>query len=121
MKNIFILPVIKGQGRGKKIGIPTINLKPENIDIPYGIYAGFIFVGNKKYKAAIHFGPRPVYKEKDPSFEVYIIEKELPKLAQNQYKVITVAYIRKVMNFPSEKDMVEQIEKDVGQIIEVLL
>lgn len=121
MRKTFNLTPIKGHGRGKKIGVPTINFYPENIDIPFGIYAGILIDDNKKYKSAIHFGPRPLYKEEDPSFEVFIIQNDLPVITKKKYTIEVVGYIREIMNFKTEKDMVKQIEKDVLKINQLLL
>lgn len=121
MKKTYTLIPIKGHGRGRKIGVPTINFNPRNIDIPFGIYAGIITDDDKKYKSAIHFGPRPLYKEEDPSFEVFIIQKDLPVISKKKYTIEVVGYIREIMDFKTEKDMVKQIEKDVLKINQLLL
>ena len=50
--------MIKGDGYGRKIGFPTVNL-----DIKYGgvasvgVYAGMANLENKNYKAGIVIGP----------------------------------------------------------------
>lgn len=120
MNKLFYLTPTNGHGRGKKIGVPTINFKVDTIDIPHGIYAGYLIDDDKKYKSAIHFGPRPVYNESDPSFEVFIIQKELPVIRIKKYGIEIVGFIREILNFPSEQLMVKQIKKDVKLCMKLL-
>ena len=41
--------VIKGNQLGREIGFPTINLSLDklNMDISYGVYAAYVFIGSK--------------------------------------------------------------------------
>lgn len=113
--------LVKGRGRGRQIGVPTYNFRiPSDFSIAYGVYAGWMSVSGKKYPAAIHFGPRPVYEEKQPTLEAHILGKTVPDISHAETELELVAYIRGVQNFLTPQKMVEQIQKDVIGIKTIL-
>lgn len=118
----FKLTKTKGKGRGEELGIPTINFTiPENLDLPYGVYAGWFYNNTQKYQAAIHFGPRPTFNEKDPSLEAYILSGNI-EITQDSFMLEFVKLIRdeKTFHFNSESEMLARIAKDVEEIKKVL-
>ncbi|VVA44529.1 Riboflavin kinase [Candidatus Roizmanbacteria bacterium] len=119
---------IKGKGRGKPMGFPTINLKiPENFELKDGIYAAKVVIENKTFVGALHYGPVPTFSEQEKSLEVYLIglvENELTKyglenLDEKIIKVEILKYLRQVIKFRLVEDLVKQIEEDVKQIKEI--
>lgn len=104
-----------GKKRGKKLGIPTINfIIPKKLQLSHGIYAGWVVL-EKKYPAAIHFGPRPQFSENDPSLEAYLLGKSI-NIVSEKVTLEFVQFIRTVQTFPTVKDMLAQIQKDVAKI-----
>ncbi|MGM0488498.1 MAG: bifunctional riboflavin kinase/FAD synthetase [Planctomycetota bacterium] len=72
--------VIKGAGRGRKLGFPTANIDPVGVVLPPpGVYAGRGLVGGTSYAAATHIGPNPTFGEDRVRIEVHLIhcEREL--------------------------------------------
>ena len=119
---------IKGKGRGKPMGFPTINLKiPENFELKDGIYAAKVVIENKTFVGALHYGPVPTFSEQEKSLEVYLIglvENELTKyglenLDEKIIKVEILKYLPQVIKFRLVEDLVKQIEEDVKQIKEI--
>ncbi|OHA88542.1 MAG: hypothetical protein A2741_01535 [Candidatus Zambryskibacteria bacterium RIFCSPHIGHO2_01_FULL_43_27] len=107
--------VIKGDGYGKKIGYPTINItrtffsklkrKPN-----FGIYTGRVFLMRKVYKAGIIIGPKD--KKGLPKLEAHLIGFE--GSAQGRKAIFEVGeFIRKYKKFSNEKELIKQIEKDL--------
>ena len=116
----FKAPVIPGKQRGRTIGIPTINcLVPSDFKLEYGVYAGWISFKNNKYPAAIHYGPRPVFKETDVSFEAHVL-KLITTVIPKEVEIEIVSYIREIKSFPTVEEMVKQIENDIEKITVVL-
>lgn len=110
----------KGKGRGKKLGIPTFNFKiPKSLNLPYGVYAGYLVTEKVKYKAAIHFGPRPQFQESDPSLEAFILEGNIQTLS-DQLELEFISFIRDIQSFPSVSDMLKRIEIDIEAIKKIL-
>ena len=120
LPSLYNVVKVAGRGRGKKLGIPTLNFSiPKTIREPHGIYAGWVHANSEKYSAAIHFGPRPVFAESDPSLEAYVLNGTISQDTAN-FKLELVSFIREIRNFPSTEDMVAQIKKDVLAIKKIL-
>lgn len=109
---------IKGKGRGKPMGFPTINLKiPENFELEDGIYAVKVNIEKKIFKGALHYGPVPTFAEEQQSLEVYLIDyDERENLNEKIVKVAIIKYLRPVINFRSKEELIKQIEEDVKNI-----
>ena len=111
---------VKGKGRGKPMGFPTINLKiPANFELEDGIYAAKVNIENKIFKGALHYGPVPTFNESEKSLEVYLIglnDYELINLDEKIIKVEIIKYLRQVIKFKSKEELVKQIKEDVINI-----
>ena len=121
---VFTSKKIKGKGRGKKMGFPTINLAiPKKLSIVDGIYAVRVHIGRTSYAGALHFGATPVFGEKKKSLEVYLLDvKDLPnaKVVGKNIEVEVVRRVRPVMNFATPRLLVDQIALDVAHIRSIL-
>lgn len=104
-----------GAGRGKEIGAPTINMRLEDVpaDMQEGIYACWAHVDGRWIAGALHYGPRPVFKD-TLSCEVHLLDVTVESLPE-RIDVQTVGYIRPVMDFPSPVELVARIQDDVAQ------
>jgi riboflavin kinase / FMN adenylyltransferase len=116
MEALFALTgiVIQGKKRGKKLGFPTANIKPNN-DIPEGIYASAVIVDNKKYIAATFIGAAKTFNEKEKWVESYLLDFDKDIYG----KEITIKLYNKLrdnIKFPSEDELVEQIRIDVENV-----
>jgi riboflavin kinase/FMN adenylyltransferase len=120
---------VKGKGRGKLLGFPTINLDiPDNFQLDDGIYAVKVFVSDeqdpsskKEFKGALHFGPIPTFKEDEKTLEVFLIDtKDSDIPSSKEFEVETVKYLRPVMSFSNEEDLSNQIGKDVEKTKQIL-
>ncbi|MBI3366280.1 riboflavin kinase [Candidatus Roizmanbacteria bacterium] len=115
---------VKGKGRGKLLGYPTINLEIPSMFIEdEGIYASWVMIEDKKYKGALHFGPVPTFGEKAKSLEVFLIgadEKKLRNLKASIIEIVLVKKIRDILSFSNPKDLSQQITMDVEEIDRIL-
>jgi riboflavin kinase/FMN adenylyltransferase len=115
--------VIRGDARGAILGFPTANLKlasPVKL-LPYcGVYAIYTHIGTKKYPALLYIGHRPTYGFGDLSIEVFLMN-----FTDNLYgeKIIVelVDGLRGDIAFRSEKELVEQMQRDRIQAEAILL
>lgn len=113
-KTIFINGlVIKGSGRGKVIGVPTVNIDPSSApkDFTQGIYACFITLSGQRYQGAMHYGPRPVFKD-SLSLEVHILDEVVIDVP-DAVDIEIVGRIRDVQDFGSKEELLERISKDI--------
>lgn len=120
MTNIITSKQVKGKGRGKTLGYPTINLLiPRNINLPDGIYGVWVTINNRKILGAMHFGPIPTFGEETKSLEVFLIDIEaydLPKIIKTEVTIEIIGKIRGIKNFSSPEKLSKQISQDVGII-----
>ncbi|MFH0819961.1 MAG: riboflavin kinase [bacterium] len=100
--------IIRGKGKGKKLGFPTANIALKK-EIPSGVYEGSVHIKDKKYQAAIFVG-----KDKK------ILEAHLTGFFGDLYgKEITVevlAKLRDIIHFDNDYDLIKQISKDIEKI-----
>ena len=108
--------VVHGDKRGKKIGFPTINIELHRNSSPVsGIFAGYVHgIDEKSLDAVVYIGSRPVYKGGRILLEAHILEFD-----ENIYgRHIRVELIDKLRNddhITSEKELIEQIKKDIDE------
>ena len=116
-------PVIHGDGRGQKIGIPTANIEyPKDKVIPVnGIYAAWAWVDDRKYMSAVNIGINPTFTpdKQIPNAEAYILDFNRDIYGKD-VKIEFVARLRDELKFDSVKALVEQIQKDIAKVREVL-
>jgi riboflavin kinase/FMN adenylyltransferase len=111
---------IKGKGRGKSMGFPTINFKiPSNFILKEGIYAVEVNIEDKIFSGALHYGPVPTFNEQEKSLEVFLLgsnNSELENLDGKIIKVEIIKYLRPVIKFESKEELIKQIKEDVINI-----
>lgn len=108
-----------GAGDGKKLGFPTANLKLEQgIDIPYGVYAAWTSV-ETIYMSVLHYGPRLVFSETTPLFEVHILDFD-QDIYGKTLSVTLTNQIRETIKFDSLEALIEQMTKDVASARKLL-
>ena len=100
--------IIKGKGKGKKLGFPTVNVELKE-KIESGIYAGSVKVGEKDYKAGIFIGPD------GKMLEAHLIGF-LGDLYNKEIEVEIGDKIREIMKFENDEELKEQIAKDLRVI-----
>ena len=68
--------VIKGDQRGRTIGIPTANIEyPDDLVIPpYGVYAVEINILDEIHHGIVNFGMRPTFNKDFPILEALIFD-----------------------------------------------
>jgi len=113
------LEIISGEGRGKELGFPTLNFKvTEDFSYQFGVYAGWVTLGDERYPAAIHYGPIPVFGEYFPALEAHVIDQVLT----GEFKEAELEideYIRDVKSVKA-KELIKQITEDVKKIKKIL-
>ncbi len=98
--------VIKGDGYGRKIGFPTVNLETKTKKFPEeGVYAGSAILDGKEYRAGIIIGP----SEK--------VEGHLIGYSGDAYgKEVTLRiekFLREYKKFDTEAELIAQIKEDL--------
>lgn len=117
----FTTTHIRGKGRGKFLGYPTINMEvPSGFDLPDGIYAAWVTIGRTRYGGALHWGPIPTFKEETKSLEVFVLDSNLELVDTSRVTVDIINKIRDVIQFATVDALTAQIAIDVAAIKGVL-
>ncbi len=109
---------IKGQGRGKRLGFPTLNFKPLNDIVPEGVFAGLLKYRRRLIPAAVYSGRKPTFEGKEKVMEVHLLssDEELPPGALAE--ILLLEKIRGEKKFQGEEDLKRAIMRDVQTIKE---
>lgn len=108
--------VVHGDGRGKKIGIPTANISsaPQKLLPKYGIYAARIQFDDIIRPAAVSIGVRPTFYQAPvpETVEAYILDWE-----QDIYeKTVVLEFVQRLrdeIQYENAAALSKQIEKDI--------
>lgn len=114
--------VIKGQGRGRTLNIPTANIEPissEKLIPKDGIYAVWARLGSKKLKAVLYIGLRPTFSHKDRTIELHLFDFS-GNLYGHILEIEFIAKIRDDYQFDQIEKLVKQIEIDKKKTLEIL-
>ncbi len=104
--------IVQGQKIGKKIGFPTINLEPVQLDSSFGVYACEVIVqGKEKLKGVLHYGVRKTTDKKN-TLEVHLFDFN-QDLYGEQIDLIVGKKIREIKEFAGLKELKQQIEEDI--------
>jgi len=105
--------VVKGEGRGRTIGFPTINLKTEFPLIPKrGIYITDVDVGGKRYPAVTNIGYNPTFDGQSLTIETYILDFS-GDLYDQEIALYFLERVRDEAKFGSVDELRQRIWKDI--------
>ncbi|MDF1535379.1 MAG: riboflavin biosynthesis protein RibF [bacterium] len=113
--------VIRGEGRGRDLGFPTVNLDCHGVLVPaHGVYAGGYRVGEASGPAALSVGPAPTFEGGHGivgSGPRAALEGHLIGLDRDLYgQTLTIAFFRRLRDqrpFPDVDTLSRQIALDV--------
>ena len=105
--------VMAGDGRGRTIGFPTINLQTEFPLIPRrGVYISSVEIGGKRLPAVTNIGFNPTFDGQNRTIETYIMD-----FSQDIYGRKVALYfldrIRDEVKFSSVNELKDRIREDV--------
>ena len=116
-------PVVHGDGRGRRINIPTANIDyPKDKVIPAnGVYACWAWIGGKRYPAATNIGINPTFTpdKETPNVEAHILDFNRD-LYGEELKLGFVKRLRDELKFDGVQALLEQIHADIGRTREIL-
>lgn len=105
--------IVHGFERGRTIGFPTANLKPQNRVIPkFGVYATATLINNEWRKSITNVGVRPTFEDETaPSIETYVFDFD-GDLYGDVLRVRFLHRIRDERKFNGIEELKTQIERD---------
>lgn len=114
--------VIKGEGRGKRIGFPTANIQiSSDLIVPSrGVYVTRTIYKGMTYNSVTNVGHNPTFKDTD---QIHI-ETNLFDFESDIYgEKIEIEFLHKLRNekkFPTVNDLIAQIKDDVDSAKKIL-
>jgi riboflavin kinase / FMN adenylyltransferase len=109
--------VVRGDGRGQKLGIPTANLEPENEILPRpGVYAARAVVDGSApatYSAVVNLGRRPTFGGRETVLEAHLLDFA-GDLYGRRLRLGFVSRLRDEKTFASVEALLAQIKEDVA-------
>jgi riboflavin kinase / FMN adenylyltransferase len=115
-------PVVRGDGLGRGIGVPTANLAVTELVLPPdGVYAAEVVLDGRMEPAVLNIGCRPTVRQGNVSrqFEVHLLDLDRD-LYDRELEVIFRRRLRGEQKFESMKELSIQIGKDVEAARECL-
>jgi riboflavin kinase/FMN adenylyltransferase len=109
--------VVHGEGRGKKLGIPTANIAQLQNQVPaLGVYAAWGILGTKRLKAAVNIGHLPTISGDRPlTVEAHLLDWQGDCYGQ-PLALDFIARIRGEHRFATLDALVAQIQADIEAV-----
>ncbi|MCP4142652.1 MAG: bifunctional riboflavin kinase/FAD synthetase [Chloroflexi bacterium] len=116
-------PIIRGDGRGRKINIPTANIEvPDEKIVPLnGVYACWASVRGEKHPAVTNIGIRPTFTpdKVHANIETHILGfKE--DIYGEELRLEFISRLRGEKKFDSVNELLSQIKVDIAKAQEIL-
>jgi riboflavin kinase/FMN adenylyltransferase len=114
--------VVRGAGRGRTIGVPTINLgeiSSRKLLPPDGVYAARVEWRRGQAGGMLNQGGKPTFGDQTRSIEVHLLEFA-GDLYGEWVKVEWVERLREVQRFPGPAELKAQLERDRQRAEQVL-
>lgn len=108
--------VVVGDKRGRTIGFPTANVRPDPaVIVPArGVYACFVQVGEERYAACTNIGVAPTFERGESRIEAHLLD-----FAGDLYgQVVDVSFLRRIRGerrFSGVEELRAQIGRDVEE------
>lgn len=107
--------VVRGQGRGIKLGYPTANVGAIDTLLPAeAIYAGRAWIEGRWYATAMSLGGNPTFDESEPKVEAFLLDYH-GDLYGRSIEIDFLARLRDIKRFDSAGQLIEQMALDVEE------
>jgi riboflavin kinase/FMN adenylyltransferase len=106
--------VSAGEGRGRLLGYPTLNLElasRRKLLPPHGVYAVHVEGRDASFGGMMNLGPRPTFGDETVSLEVHLFEASGDWHGRT-VRVEFVSRLRDTMKFSGPAELVAQLQRD---------
>lgn len=112
--------VVRGIGRGKRLGVPTANVSliPQIVP-PQGVYAVSAVIGSRRWAGAMNFGTRPTFGPGPLVCEVHLLGFS-GALHGSPIALELVARLRGERCFESPNALIRQVQRDLARTRQLL-
>lgn len=109
--------VINGKGLGKRLGVPTANIKPAGKYVvpKKGVYRTITRVNERYYPSATNVGINPTFSEQELKVETYILDFD-QSIYGLEIEVYFMEYIRPEIKFESTDKLKQKMDEDIAYV-----
>ena len=115
--------VVHGDGRGRKINIPTANIEssPQKAVPLNGVYACWAYLHGKKHRAVTNIGIRPTFTpdKEQANIETHLLDFK-DEIYGEELKLEFISRLRDEKKFASVDELLVQIRADIAKANELL-
>ena len=119
--------VVRGAGRGRQLGFPTANIKPDRpLVLATGVYGGYARLDDGRRaqseagsKCVVNIGYRPTFGENEYWIEAYLLDFS-EDIYDRTLTISFVARIREERKFPDLEALRTQIRADIDRAARLL-
>lgn len=108
--------VVRGDGRGRRIGVPTANVDYPSVLVPQnGVYACWARIEERegrRHPAVANIGNRPTFDKKERTLETHLLNWE-GDLYGKSIRLEFVSRLREERKFSGPEELVRQIRVDI--------
>jgi riboflavin kinase/FMN adenylyltransferase len=114
--------VVRGAGRGRRLGVPTLNLAPPDarkLLPPDGVYAARVGWRGGRHGAMLNLGPRPTFGEAARTLEAHLFDFT----GDLEGETVTVEFLRRlrdVRRFAAVDELTAQLGRDRADALRAL-
>jgi riboflavin kinase/FMN adenylyltransferase len=111
--------VIRGEGRGRTIGIPTANIEVDHrLQVPAnGVYAAWAEIdveATERWPSVVNIGTRPTFGGEHVTIEAHLLDRQDHDLYGRHLALGFTRRLRDERRFPDADALVEQINADIA-------
>jgi len=105
--------VIHGEGRGRNLGFPTINIEliDSDLDIKNGVYCVRIDIHPQIYNGMLYVGTRPTFNMQKTTIEIHIFDFN-EEIYDQQISFQILHKIRNEIHFKCTEELIKQLHQD---------
>ncbi len=104
--------VVTGEGRGRSLGFPTLNLRTGNRILPGGVFRSRTTVCGRRFDSVTHIGPLPTFASGTMRVETHVLDFD-QEVYGEPARVELMERLRGIRRFASAAELAEQIRRDV--------
>jgi riboflavin kinase/FMN adenylyltransferase len=110
--------VSHGDGRGKALGLPTVNtdLPSEKLLPKKGVYRSAVCIGDRLFSGVTNIGTCPTFEERPTHAETYILDFS-GDIYGKEIRVYLLEFIREEKHFKTPEELILQIKLDINYAI----
>ncbi len=112
--------VVRGAGRGTRLGFPTMNIASDNALLPPGVFHTLLELGGRRYTSATFIGSAPTFARPGEAPGAPRVETHVPGFRGQVYgrrvRLHFVSRLRRERKFAGAEALAAQIARDVAAL-----